>query len=502
MTAASRVSASERSELSLLKAAFTCADEDAAKRVASMPTAAWTHGEFGQVASIIRQLRERGDKVTSETVWARADEMLREFLPDLMDLRGASLDNAYHERAILDAYHWRERNAKLRLLGRSPETLSDESFRVFVEDGLRPHLPPLGALEPTNVLASGDLPMPVFTRGFARGEVGEATGPSNIGKGWMALGIGGGVATGETILPSLGPNITGTVLMFSYEDGAAQLGYRIRALERLSGAPVCDAVREGLLQFFPNAEPLFTQASKNESPVVTDYFRRVEDLAARVKPVLIIFDPASVAFGLLSENDPAIQTHLVQELCRFARRFNVAVLFTSHTSQAMARTPGIYAGRGATGTVARIDWSVQMVAESTESVMVHFNKVRNGGKPAALVLTRTTRGPFAEVPKETRRPEVLVNDVVSFIAENADKAVALRGIGRRTGDGRDLADAIANAHNWATPKHTQMAAQMAIDAGRIVEVEEPRSATDRHKRKALRPSQNEPDLAVVSSKCP
>lgn len=476
----------------LLSAAL-CGDPDALREVCNVTPGAWPDRQFAAVADVAAEMAP-GDRLAEVAIDKDID--LSVFLGEVKAHDATCSPERC--RKWLNRHHARRELARrVKTLACGMDRMTNEQITDRLQDILSDAVEP-DALVPSDVVNAPEPPAPVLSAGPFPGTMSLLVGESGRGKSWVALAFAVSVATGEAVLKSFQPQAAAPVVFISYEDAAGVVRDRIERLTREARSPSAwSAIRDGRLQFV--CEPdvaLFAQAARNEPPTATNLFRRLERTIEQVKPALVVIDPASGAFGLADENDNAAMNIIAQRLTALAAKHTVALLVVHHTGKALADTATQHAARGASALTSRARWVGQLLKDGADGLKLAVVKCSYARTPAGPVLLRQSEsGPVVEIKPEVRDPRVLMGDVVGWIGEHSDACVALRGISRGKGDARALTDAVALAHPWATCKHVETAAQLALDEGKLTEVEE-RDA-NRHRRPVLRPAKDSAGAALV-----
>ncbi len=357
-----------------------------------------------------------------------------------------------------------------------------EELESLVDEG-----PP--ELKRSDIRNAPDPPIPVFANGMFPRTVSLLLGESGLGKSFFAQGSAASLATGLPMFRSMAPREAGGVMYLSFEDMPAVIKDRI---ERISGAmhspAVWTAIESGTLEFFcEETEPLLSQGRAGDPVLPTAAFQALENTIRSHGPALVIIDPLSGAVALANENDNAALGVVAQRLHELAARHNVAILLVHHTSKGLATTATQHSARGASALACRARWIGQLLNEGDDDrpgLSLHVVKRSYGAPVKPIPLERQPTGVLTEIWEEDRTPTALVEDVVAWFKKNPEPKVTLKGIGKRHGDGKLLADALVKQYVWARPKVVQSAANLALKEG-FLELAEDKMPSG-HKREVIR----------------
>ena len=236
----------------------------------------------------------------------------------------------------------------------APDALTLESIRKQLIDADDPMAavlvpPPFGAPLPAPVLwrDMGGHSDPGRGTVLAIGEVGMLSGPGEAGKSTVSLALahaardGGGNACGLYVA-------VGKVAVLSYEDSLARLADRMA----WHGPPD----EWGHVRCARAPAPLWETGllgdRRASSPSV--WWRRWWDAVAAFGPVLVVIDPASVAFSGASLNDATGVRAFLAAVTREAVRIECGVLIVAHDTKGVRNEeragigpgPGVVSGSG------------------------------------------------------------------------------------------------------------------------------------------------------------
>ncbi|MBW7865954.1 MAG: AAA family ATPase, partial [Candidatus Hydrogenedentes bacterium] len=320
--------------------------------------------------------------------------------------------------------------------------------------------------------ALAETPMPWLIDGWLlKGTVTVLGGRGGHGKGLLALELAVSVMTGRDVLGGFCPSGAGGVMLLSYEDGAAILARRLRAIvahHRLD-AEGLGAVLQDRLHLL-DAPAVLAQLDRSKNVVPTPFYSELLGEARRLKPSMIVVDHLRAAGGGLNGNDPSAMGAVLALLGDVARESGAAVLVLAHLKKGAgeAADPGNIRGAGSVTDEARGAWEIRRSdSEATltrtksnhapEGVSVKLRLVESAGS-----VCLETAGPVY------RDPEMLTPEIVRWFREHPDAHVNPSGV--LNGRGRnatDLAAAVCDVHPWARPADITAALKSLIASGRL-----------------------------------
>lgn len=336
--------------------------------------------------------------------------------------------------------------------------------------------------------ALAETPMPWLIDGWLlKGTVTVLGGRGGHGKGLLALALSVSVMTGREVLGGFCPSGAGGVMLLSYEDGAAILARRLRAIvahHRLD-AEGLGAVLQDRLHLL-DAPAVLAQLDRSKNVVSTPFYSELLEDARRLKPSMIVVDHLRAAGGGLNGNDPSAMGAVLALLGDVARESGAAVLVLAHLKKGAgeAADPGNIRGAGSVTDEARGSWEIRRTGadvtlsrtkcnHAQEGVSVKLRLVESAGS-----VCLETAGPVF------RDPEMLTPEVVAWFKANPDAHVNPSGV--LNGRGKHATDLLASVnavHPWARPTDITAAIKSLVSSGRL-SVQTTRTAT-RHVTETL-----------------
>lgn len=171
--------------------------------------------------------------------------------------------------------------------------------------------------------------------------------PGGSGKSYVALHLAIAGTTGEVPASACGLQVRpGPVIMLSYEDSLARIGFRAARLsERDDVQQVTDQ-----LWLVTDPQPLW-RADDAQGAVPTAAYATLRARIEADAPSLLIIDPISVAAAGLNLNDGAAARACMRSLAALSQETSVGVLVIAHDTKA-ARNEARTGGSPGAGAVA------------------------------------------------------------------------------------------------------------------------------------------------------
>lgn len=264
------------------------------------------------------------------------------------------------------------------------------------DTGLRPVLTTLDSVEPTPVewLWFNRIPL---------GKLSLLVGDPGLGKSFLSIYMAAQVTTGKE-WPDIGaPNLKGSVIMITAEDGIADT-VRIRA-----DAAGADTEKIKIL------EGVTTEKGEFDFFNLIEYLPALEKAIQETKDVrLVILDPITSYLGTIDSHKNSVVRGALAPLSQLAEKYKIAVVAISHLNkntalQAIYRTMGSLAFTAA----ARAVWAVSR-DEADESRLRRFLlplKTNLSIEPTCLAFTiKDTQVVFEHDPVDINPEDALSND--------------------------------------------------------------------------------------------
>lgn len=178
------------------------------------------------------------------------------------------------------------------------------------------------------------------------GELAILAAPGGSGKSYLSLALAVAAAnahkTGTAFGATCGLRIRpGPVVLVSYEDSPVRIAHRLRAM---GGIPAD-------IHAWPEPEPLFIAGEARGNTTPAPAWRPLWDAIGRLKPSLVVIDPASAALADVSVSESGPVRTFLAALGREATRTSCGVLIVAHDTKA-ARNEAAAGGDPGAGAIA------------------------------------------------------------------------------------------------------------------------------------------------------
>jgi RecA-family ATPase len=352
-------------ELSLLSAAVRESDRDASAAIASLPADVWTCDERRNLAQVVAEMHEAGERVTTSAILitgrvsasylCTVTETYATLQPDKRAdfLRQESLRRRFVEKA--------------RQLGRIAHTLDANEIAPVVSDWFditpdaREFLP-IADLSNWGEIARLNIPS-VFRGSVYRGTLSLLAAEGGVGKSYLSLEMALSVALGMKILNAFEPIQPGRVLCLYGEDPREVVAQRLDAIRETHGLrheQIDAAVRNHRLECVcGGVEPLLhfdAHGHAEESKAYRELRRR----CAMQRYDLVIIDPLIAWGGLVNENDNAAMDKVADCLKRLAVACVGGVLGIHHASKSGSAQLNQASARGGSALACACRWVANM----------------------------------------------------------------------------------------------------------------------------------------------
>ena len=129
----------------------------------------------------------------------------------------------------------------------------------------------------------------------------------------------------------------GPALYVSYEDSAARIGARLRAIHQAqTGQAQTGQAQTGLdtLLVVPDAPALFRPDESRNGAIPGPAFMGLRELVDQVRPTLVVVDPVSAAAGAVGLNDAAGARAIMRAFADLSADTGAGVLVIAHDTKA------------------------------------------------------------------------------------------------------------------------------------------------------------------------
>jgi len=187
------------------------------------------------------------------------------------------------------------------------------------------------------------------------GEVGVLSGPGGVGKSTVVLDVASAAAQAPPERPGTACGLCvrgGPVVLVSYEDAPVRMVGRVKRMTN-GKQDILDK-----LYILDNPAPLF-EADPNQRGAVRPgaQWRRLWRAVQKIKPTLVVIDPASAALGGLSLNESGPVRWLLTALREQADRAGCGVLVVAHDTKEARNNVGQGGTPGAGAVAGSATWS-------------------------------------------------------------------------------------------------------------------------------------------------
>jgi len=329
-------------------------DHDAVVEIAKLPPGVWSRGDRAAVASAIRALQERGERVEPGAVFAIAHKHIEYAGQVLGEVSAAqpTLQPQREAKVLHEAFARHEFSRKARQLSRIPQDIPLEDYRHILEDtDLFESFPGRdGQLTPIDMSGWAHESPPelefVFEGLVPRSTLAGIVAQGGLGKGWLTQELITSLAIGRELVDGFVPSEAMSVLWLESEDPPEEIHRRHAKIVHAFGISQVehDQFARNVRLYAGEAFPLVKVENGNVIP--TEHYTELRSIVREWRPDMIVIDPLSHFYGG-DENDNVVMAAFMNLLKALGRDTKTTIWVNHHVSKDRQDDLSPAMGRGA-----------------------------------------------------------------------------------------------------------------------------------------------------------